>query len=428
MSLNNSFYKSLSELISINSELSAPKENMPFGEGPYKALHCFLALAKNMGFETINYDNYAGEIYFGEGEEIGIIGHLDIVPAGVGWETDPFTLTEKNGALYGRGMEDDKAPLLLCLYALKELKDSGIKFNSKIRLFVGCNEETGWKDVEYLKSKTTLPEYGFSPDGDFPLSYAEKGIFYVDFTLNKLKNFNIIKSGSAINAVCGYAEAIVKESLFNKISKTEFNLLCEKHNVVYQDNIVKSYGKSAHGSAPQKGINAIKILFELFNDCGEDLSFVIDCLFNDKFKVFELESPQGNVTFSPNLIEERENDILIKCDCRLPYPLTENHLREKFDKFNLSYTLTEKHPTFCTSKDSKLVKSLINAYNVVMGENAKPVAIGGSTFSRAFDKGCAFGPYMGGFGGAHVANEYATIEVLEKTYKIYLQAIKNLIQ
>ena len=428
MSLKNSFYKSLSDLISINSELSAPKENMPFGEGPYKALNCFLNIAKEMGFNTINYDNYAGEIYFGKGEEIGIIGHLDIVPAGFGWNTDPFTLTEIDGTFYGRGMEDDKAPLLLCLYALNELKNSGIKFNSKIRLFVGCNEETGWQDVEYLKTKTKLPEYGFSPDGDFPLSYAEKGIFYANFNIEKLKNFTIVKSGSAINAVCAYAEAKVKESLFEKISKQEFINLCNKHKVVYKDNIVKSYGKSAHGSAPQKGINAIKILFELFNDCGENVSDVIDCLFNDKFKVFELDTPQGNVTFSPNLIEETKTGILIKCDCRLPYPLTENNLREKFDKFNLPYTLTEKHPTFCTSKDSKLVKSLISAYNSVTGEKAKPVAIGGSTFSRAFDKGCAFGPYMQGFGGAHVANEYATREVLEKTYKIYLQAIKNLIQ
>ena len=144
----------LEKLISYKTVYSKPEKNAPFGTEIANCFNFFLDLAKSFGFETINYDGYAGEIVFGEGKEVGIIGHLDVVPTGLGWETDPFPLTEKNGVYYGRGVSDDKAPLLSCLYALKELKNSGLKINKKFRLFVGCDEETGWRDIDYLKTKT----------------------------------------------------------------------------------------------------------------------------------------------------------------------------------------------------------------------------------------------------------------------------------
>ena len=165
--------------------------------------------AREMGFETINYDNYAGEVCFGEGQEIGIIGHLDVVPVGEGWQTNPFELVEKDGFLFGRGVLDDKLPMLLVLYALNELKNSGEKTNKRFRLFLGCNEETGWKDLDYLKSKTTMPEYGFSPDGNFPVCYAEKGIYIIKVQIPKLKNFSSLSGGTVINAVCAHATAII---------------------------------------------------------------------------------------------------------------------------------------------------------------------------------------------------------------------------
>ncbi len=200
----NEYITDLKTLISFKSVLSTPKADAPFGAGIKECLSFFLDLATKMGFETINYDNYAGEIAFGKGEEIGIIGHLDVVPIGIGWTTDPFTLIEKDGVYYGRGLSDDKTPLLSCLYALKELKDSGFSVNRKFRLIVGCDEESGWRDIEYLQTKTTLPKFGFSPDGNFPLTYAEKGIVEVSFSFPKLKNFTDVKGGTVDKTVSDY--------------------------------------------------------------------------------------------------------------------------------------------------------------------------------------------------------------------------------
>ncbi len=417
----NNYLNSLKKLISFKSVLSESKENMPFGEENYNALNFFLALAQDMGFETINYDNYAGEVYYGEGEEVGIIGHLDVVPASFGWNTNPYELTVSNGKLFGRGVEDDKGPMLLCLYALKELKDSGIKFNRKIRLFVGSNEETGWKDVEYLKTKTSMPEYGFSPDGNFPVIYAEKGVYYLVFSLPKFKNFTKLEGGTAVNSVCARASVISKIDI-------DYSLI-KKYNLEVEGDKIISNGVTAHGSAPEKGLNAFIALLKYMQDLGEDLGDFIDCAFFDKLNVSAFCNEQGKTTVSPNLIKATDNGYELFCDMRLPAPFNISELTPTLNKFYFPFTITEKHNPVLVEKEGWFVNTLIDAYNAVTGENGKPMAMGGSTFARAFNKGCAFGICTeGGSGGAHEANEYITEEWLKKAYEIYLLAIKNIIK
>ena len=94
------FLSDLENLIACESVLGDASKNAPFGLEVKKALDTFLNIASRMGFETINYDNYIGEVIYGTGEEIGIIGHVDVVPVGNGWNTNPFKLTEKDGFLY----------------------------------------------------------------------------------------------------------------------------------------------------------------------------------------------------------------------------------------------------------------------------------------------------------------------------------------
>ena len=291
----NQFKKQLSFLISFPSVKGEYSPSSPFGKGINDALVFTLDLAKSFGFEVINYDGYGGEISIGEGEEIGIITHVDVVPASNGWDYPPFALTEKDGILYGRGVEDDKAPTLLILFALKSLKDEGVKFNRKIRFFIGCDEENDWKDVEYIKTKTTLPEFGFSPDGNFPVTYAEKGVYKLSIRLFSPKDFEFLPSGKALNAVCDYAELKLK----GKINKKDI----ENLNLSLKEDKVISEGVSAHGSAPWEGKNAIKPLLELLLRLGEKEATPLLELFNEKS--FDFKSEQGKLTLSPNMIVEK---------------------------------------------------------------------------------------------------------------------------
>jgi len=415
------FLLDLEKLISYKTVESTPEKNAPFGLESANCLQFFLQRAKEMGFTTVNYDNYAGEVIFGDGEEIGVIGHLDVVPVGIGWNTDPFKLTLTDGALYGRGVVDNKTPLLICLYILNELKNSNLKINKKVRLIAGCNEESGWRDVEYMKSKTNFPELGFSPDGNFPVSYAEKGVLKLSFELPTFNDFYNLKGGVAVNAVCDLATVCVKERAI------DLDLL-SKYNLTIKDGVITSVGKAAHGSAPQLGVNAFKPIFEYMLEKGEKVKDILDYLFYDKLGVFTMKNEQGNVTLSPDIIVNENGKSYIVCDCRIPAPFLESDVLEKVKLFNIPFKSHSSHPPFMIEKDNALVITLSNAYNEVTGENTTPASLGGSTFARAFNKGCAFGPEFEGYEyRIHDANENLPLNHLERMYQIYKKAIFDIL-
>ena len=413
------FLQDLKTLISFESVSGKSSDGAPFGKETKRALDWFLNKAESFGFKTINYDGYAGEIDFGEGEELGIIGHLDVVPAGFGWNTPPFLLTEKNGVLYGRGLGDDKAPMLVILYVLKELKDEGILPERKFRLFVGCDEEVGWRDLKKLKSMTVMPEYGFSPDGNFPVSYAEKGIYVIKFFLPQFKNHSNIKGGTVINAVCDRAS--VKPSYY-----PDMNAL-NKYSLTFENGEIVSVGKSAHGSKPELGINAIKPLLNYLAENGEDTACAVECLFDDKYGLTLKENEQGRITLSPDLIYEDGGNVVIECDCRVPAPFTFETVKEAVDKFSIPYEVTERHLPQMVGKDSFLIKKLLSSYEEVVGKSGEPISQSGSTFARAFEKGVAFGPeFENKSASIHEANEHVSKDDLFTLFEIYKRALTTL--
>ena len=156
--LKNDIVKETCNLInipSVSEENSNP--NTPFGKGAKDVLDYTLNLGKSLGFNTKNIDNYCGYIEFGEGEKLlGIIGHLDVVPSGDGWNTPPFTATIKDGKIFGRGAIDDKGPVIASLYAMKAIKDN-CKINSRVRLILGVNEEKDWKCIKHYKENEEWP-------------------------------------------------------------------------------------------------------------------------------------------------------------------------------------------------------------------------------------------------------------------------------
>ena len=114
------FYEDLNKIMAIRSVKGSPKKEAPFGEEPKRALEETLKLAERYGFQTGIVNDAVGYAQWGTAEEyLGIIGHLDVVPEGSGWSVPPFQLTKKNQRLYGRGILDNKGPILACLYGMK---------------------------------------------------------------------------------------------------------------------------------------------------------------------------------------------------------------------------------------------------------------------------------------------------------------------
>jgi succinyl-diaminopimelate desuccinylase len=164
------------ELVKIDSVESVPEPRMPFGKGINDCLLKALELADKLGFQTKNLDGYVGYAQLGEGNDyIGVIGHLDVVPVGDGWTQPPFSGYNKDGRIYSRGILDNKAPIISCLYALYACKECKVTFNKPIRIIFGTNEETGMKDVKYYLSHEKPPIMGWTPDCKYPIVYGERG-------------------------------------------------------------------------------------------------------------------------------------------------------------------------------------------------------------------------------------------------------------
>ena len=404
--------QSISEIIKFNSEKTAAKPNMPFGQGAADCLDYFLSLAHSFGFETVNYDYYAGEVIFGEGENFAILAHLDVVPAGSGWSHDPFggEIDHVNKKIWGRGAMDDKGPAIISLYCLKQLKDEGFKPKKRIRLIVGCNEESGWECIRYFNAHSTMPETGFSPDADFPVIYAEKGIMHIKFTFPVQGDFSSLHGGSAANMVCDQCviHAPVDSAKLKKL------------NLTVENGLIVARGKSAHGSTPEQGKNAIAPILKY-----SGLDEIYEKLFVKKFGLTSLKDETGALTFSPDIIRGGNGFVSVVCDIRYPATKSRDEVLSALEgeKYEI---LSEQAPLF-NDKQCELVKVLCGAYNEVTGKNMKPIAIGGGTYARALKCGAAFGPEEEGEENViHQPNEYITFEKIEKCLKIYKLAIERL--
>ena len=447
---------STQEIVKIKSVEEEPKENMPFGEGPYKALQYGLELSEKLGFDTKDLEGYAGYAEFGQGEEtVGVLAHLDVVPEGTGWTYPPYGGEIHDGKIYGRGTVDDKGPAIAVLYAMKALKESGISLNKKIRLILGTNEETGWGCMNYYFKHEKAPTMAFTPDADFPVIYGEKGI--IVFNLEQKIDSNIcesiklidLKGGNAPNMVPDYAEVALEVEDIDNFDERYKDYIKEKNNPI-DINIVNNQvkviarGISAHGSTPEKGENAISYLMdflgyilegkcdicEFINIYNERIGFKhngegIGCGLEDDMS--------GKLNFNLGLIKLEDNKIILTINVRYPIRSSSKEVYEgikkniKGTKLELVEGRSDSKPLY-VPKDSFLVETLMKVYKEQTGDiNSDAITIGGGTYARAMENAVAFGPMFPGQPDVvHQRDEYISIEHLMKITKIYAQALYEL--
>lgn len=425
--------QTIKELCSIESVQAQPLPGKPFGEGVYRALTYFLDKAEKMGFTVINYDGYAGEVIWqgqaapaGSANELGILCHLDVVKAGrlADWKYPPFEATEADGRIYARGVLDDKGPAVCILYMMKELKDEGFVPQKTIRFILGCNEESGWKCIEHYNSVAKLPEQGFSPDGNFPIVYAEKGIIHARYEFDCDSSL-VIRGGEMPNMVCDYAFAA--SPLFGGSLKEKTATLCSTAGLKLEGEKIESFGLCAHGSTPEYGKNAIDPLLKCLCELGLVEKSVYRSLFEDFYSLKSLEDESGKLTMSPDIISAENGKMSVIVDFRYPSKLDPDEAERLIGQIG-KYEIMGNHqkPLF-VDKESELVQKLLAAYNEECNAHEEPIAIGGGTYARALKCGVAFGPeFPGEDAPVHQPNEYLSLSNLEKMSNIYKKAIKLL--
>lgn len=257
----------IAALVAIDSVEGTPEEGAPFGAGPRAALDKTLELAAGMGFATRNCENYIGyaELAGADPEKyLATICHVDVVPVGNGWTADPFKMRIQDGWLLGRGVSDDKGPMIVTLYALKFLKEQGYQLRYPIRAIVGDNEETHMNDVKYYLENYPAPVFCFTPDAEFPVCNGEKGHFGGKI-VSPVCNGVIaeFEGGVANNAVPDRASALVKTDIRKLKNAPNITLEPEGDGVR-----VRGWGKSGHAAMPEGTVNAIGLVADYLLDNG----------------------------------------------------------------------------------------------------------------------------------------------------------------
>ena len=445
--------KDLFELLSVRSILGTDiTEETPFGSGPREALDLILSFGERDGYKTKLVENKAGHIEVGQGDELfGILGHVDVVPVvEADWTSHPFKPEIRDGKIFARGSLDDKGPTMAAYYAVKLLDKLGVKWNKRVRVIIGSDEETGFRCVEAYFKHEEQPASGFPPDAKFPLVYAEKARATFDHKLKFVLedgnyNYKLVKfnGGQVLNMVIASAKAELVGEVSDIKEKFENFLAQEKLDgeVTVEDTIKLTLkGKAAHGSTPQYGINGATKLAEFLSTLGLDnngknfVNYIVEKLANDPFGeklgIDYSDNEMGEATYNYGILDyDLEKKVgIVSTDCRHPmkFDLVARLNGVKVDNIDIEVTSTKE--AHYVPKDDKLVTTLMDVYRKHTGDTKNDAfVLGGGTYARCLKKGVAFGLlFPGKEDTMHQANEYLEVEDLLLATAIYAEGIYKL--
>ncbi len=464
----------LETLCAIPSVTCAPQADCPFGKEAYRALQAALEICKREGLITREIDKMVGEADLCEGEPVlGILCHLDVVAAGDGWRVNPYGVTLEGDNLVGRGVIDDKGPFVAVLYALlcarRLAKQRGIKLPN-IRLIFGTDEECSSSDLAHYATKRSFPPQVFTPDAEFPLISMEKGRLHAGFSFPSdsvapagTPQVVFIKGGETVNAVPGTATAAlagVSKEQFEALTKDaapgcrfetkvcseplEFAAFAPKEVCFPNEPVllITCLGQGAHAALPSQGINALTGLLQGLKNlplAKNDL-----CRLQALCKLFPFGQTDGlavglqradqesgalTLAFSVLLFTQAICEGVV--DIRFPvsdrFDLIVDLLTEALAKEGGKLTKKSGVEPHMVPNDSRLVQTLLAAYEAETGLKGEPMAIGGGTYVHKIEGGVAFGPmFLGKDYHMHGPNEFVSQTEWLQSGRIYANAIWRL--
>ena len=433
-------------------------ENAPFGREVRRMLDTALEDGRRFGFEVRDIDGYAGDISYGSGPQtMGMLAHLDVVPLGDGWTHDPLGGEIEGGRMYGRGTTDDKGPALCALYAMRAVKEAGIPLVDGVRLILGCDEETGMSDMRHYASKMKMPDYGFSPDAEFPVINIEKG--GVNMRLSKVTDGEdgaampvySLYAGERPNVVPAEATAVVGlngtslgalNDRLHAIEKAHdrFHLKAEAE----ADGRAKiiATGLNAHAAMPEGGVNAAGMLLIALKELGAGgdstraaIAMLADAVgmeyTGQSLGIACADELSGALTCNLGILRYSSNELSALLDIRYPLCASEELMLGQAAKrvagAGMSVCCASSHTPLHVPAESKIVRGLLKVYHDVTGLPAYTIAIGGGTYSRMMPNTVAFGVcFPGDMDVCHIADEYIDLEKMMLGVKIFAHAIAEI--
>ncbi len=450
-SLEPHILRSIQESIRIPSVEGPPKPGMPFGEGVGKALEHALKTAESMGFRTVNLDGMIGYAEYGEGDEmIAVLGHLDVVPEGDGWSYPPYGGEIYEGVLYGRGVLDNKGPIIGALWGLKAIKDLGLSLRRRIRIIFGTNEESGMKGAAYYAQHDEHPLMGFTPDAEYPIINVEKGGLGIRASIPFPESSRVeileLQGGTVVNAVPEGASlrVVLPENLRNTDAllgtlgaERSWRIRAEQRGDTLS---LTTKGKSAHGSTPELGENAIFRLFSLLGTLNardplfelfHKLALLLEDTRGERLGISQEDAVSGKLSCNLGLLSWKDGTINLTFDIR--HPVTANPteilqgLEKSLEPLGFSLEMIKQNPPVHVAADSELVHTLQKVYERETGQKATLLAIGGGTYAKSMPNIVAFGPIFPGDPHLiHQANESCPVSRLMESIRITAAAMHEL--
>lgn len=444
----------LQALIAIPSVKGDSAPGAPFGPEARRALDFMLRRGEQLGFETKNADGYAGHVQYGSsGPIVGVLNHLDVVPAGDGWQHEPFGGEIDDGCVFGRGASDNKGPAVASLYCLRALADQAGDLGVRVRVIYGTNEESGFGCMKHYLTKEPVPDLGFSPDAGYPLYNREMGIASFILTAPRTGD-RVVRSaggGDALNMVPAEATAVIAPQLADRARRV-VGRLREEEAVEPRVRVDETGGElrliadgvAAHGGRPAGGVNAIahlvRTIAAIATESDGDREPALRAL--DRLIGFETRGESAGLAcrdeesgdLSLNWGTLTVDDEKVEIGVNIRYPVTAD-----YGRITSVLTGTMKRAGFSVKEESHLaplfleaddplIKTLLEVYRGVTGDETAPMSMAGGTYARVLKgRGVTFGA---GFSGdntrAHQSDEFISIDSLMRHAEICTLAMHEL--
>ena len=455
-------------------DLGAAAEGAPYGPGPRKALNVALAMANDMGFEVHDDAGHVGyaDLVGASEEQLGIIGHIDVVPAGPGWHFEPYQVTRKDGYLLGRGVIDDKGPSVVALHAMdlwRRMQLDGLapQLPYTLRFIFGVNEETRMDDVHYYRAHHADPAFLFTPDAEFPVCYGEKGIYHSLMTSADVpveqRTVISLEGGTAVNAVPGHAQAVVRAGVCElpAAQGIEVELLDEREAAAALEAAgtqtdaagcrlarITAAGRSAHASLPQGGVSAIGMLIGYLLENGligegerayfQTVARIAAATDGSTVELACSDADFGELTIVAGHAAMQGGRFTQTIDVRYPTAITGDEVHAKLEALAQAASgtceKTRDDAPFLLDPQGPAIQALLASYNQATGEDAEPFTMGGGTYAREFSRAASFGPEKPWeqapewVGGMHGPDEGVGEQLLKEAFRIYALTIGKLMK
>ncbi|MDR1515607.1 MAG: Sapep family Mn(2+)-dependent dipeptidase [Synergistaceae bacterium] len=436
----------IAELISKRSVNGPAEEGAPFGRGPRNALDAALSVAERLGLSTSDGDGHVGwgELAAGEGH-IALIAHLDVVPEGEGWDTDPYIMAEKDGWLIGRGVSDNKGAVVISLYAASFFARAGEPLNYGIRVLLGCDEESCMRDVPHYLSRNPEPLFCFTPDADFPVCNGEKGVYAsgVFVSAPVFSNISSFTGGLATNVIPADASCVIRGGA-KEFKETEGIRVTPRDDGSY---LIEAHGIGGHASIPEGCVNGIGILTNFLLDNGigssdervflELLRKLHSDVYGTDLGIACSDEILGRLTCIGGMISQEDGVVRQDINIRYPGCVTGEELTRSLSEIafscNSRFEEGESMKPFYIPADSPPIQVLLSSYNEISGLEAKTYTMGGGTYARRFRNAVGFGPGDNKprpphLRGDHSPNESVSVSSLKEALKIYILSLWRLEQ